>query len=451
MQSYDYNLIFNAYYGTNGFNDGSYLIKHKRETLEDYQVRQENAYYLNYFAPITNSLTTPIFKKPAVRDWSMNDILIKEFSENVDGKNKSLADFMKEAALKAKLFGVCFIVVDNYAYDGTETMEDILKQRKYPYAYCLTPEQVVSYKADRTGKLISIEFIETQEINSASNKQFTMYFDRMEWMRYDDNNIKEIGTHGLGRVPVAVLTSKKLDNLTLTPPPELLPMAKVAKTIYNICSWLTEIFRSVTFPLLTVPTEDGKDIVIGNNNAIGYNPMYSHEPNFIAPPSDPANVLKEHILDLVQEMYRMAGLSFVTGVKTDTSGVSKQWDFESLNQQLADFAKSIQIAEKDVMEIFGLWIKKPFEYTVVYPNDFNISDVAYELQNAQAILDLNLSDKLKEDVLKKVLTICFPDMEANRFDEIITSLKQDEEDEIYSNSNSPFEENEDDDEGDDDK
>lgn len=432
LLNYDYDLIFNAYYGTNGFDHGGYLTKHKRETDENYAVRQENAYYLNYFAPITNSLVTPIFKKPAIREWNTNNQIIDGFIHDADGNKTSISEFMKRAALKAKLYGSCFIVVDNFTtYSDDETLADVIAKRKYPYAYCITPAQVISYEADRMGRLISIEFTEVEQINSNVNKTFTMYFDTKEWRRYNDNDVKQIGTHNLGRVPVTVLTCKKLDDITLTPPPELMSLAKVSKAIYNTCSWLTEIFRSVTFPLLTMPTTEFKNVVIGNNNAIGYDPMQSHEPNFIAPPSDPANILKEQILNLVQEMYRMAGLSFVTGTKTDISGVSKQWDFERLNQQLADFAQNIQQAEIDVIDILGRYLHQTIDYTASYPNDFNIKDVKYELENAQALLDLNLSDELRVEVLKSVLTTCYPDLPSERFDEIVDSLKQEQETNIY--------------------
>ena len=47
---------------------------------------------------------------------------------------------------------------------------------------------------------------------------------------------------------------------------------------------------------------------------------------------------------------------------------------------------------------------------------------------------MNLSDKLREDVLKKVLTVYFPDMDALRFDEIIASLKEEQENKIQSNA-----------------
>ena len=275
MLTYDYDLIYNAYYGTNGFDNGGYLIKHKRETDEDYQTRQENAYYLNYFAPITNSLVTPIFKKPAVRDWNGAKNFMELFVQDIDGNKTTIGEFMKRAALKAKLYGSCFIVVDNFStYSEDETVADVLKNRKIPYAFCLAPQQVTAYEADKIGIITSIDFQDIKQINSDAGKYYAMHFDKTSWKRYDDKNIYETGTHNLGRVPVTVLTCKQLEDMTLKPPPELLPLAKVAKAIYNTSSWLTEIFRSVTFPLLTIPSLDAKNIVIGRNvKHIGYNPF----------------------------------------------------------------------------------------------------------------------------------------------------------------------------------
>ena len=60
----NYQLLRDAYFGSGGFASGAYLTKHKRESEEDYRFRRQNAYYLNYFAPIVNALVDPIFKHP---------------------------------------------------------------------------------------------------------------------------------------------------------------------------------------------------------------------------------------------------------------------------------------------------------------------------------------------------------------------------------------------------
>ncbi len=49
----------------------------------------------------------------------------------------------------------------------------------------------------------------------------------------------------------------------MTPTPDLLNIAKTAKVLYNTCSWLDEILRNETFPLLTIPTLDASELTIG--------------------------------------------------------------------------------------------------------------------------------------------------------------------------------------------
>ena len=164
--------------------------------------------------------------------------------------------------------------------------------------------------------LRSLTFHDIKKTGTLTQEYYTMTFDRNGWRRVDsDRGIVGQGTYNFGCVPAVILMCKNLNGLPLTPPSEMLSLAKVNRTIYNLCSWLNEILKNITFPILTLPSLDTRDVIVGNNNALGYNPEFSHEPNFIAPPSDPANILKEQILNMVQEMYRMAGLSFVTELR----------------------------------------------------------------------------------------------------------------------------------------
>ena len=101
------------------------------------------------------------------------------------------------------------------------------------------------------------------------------------------------------------------------------------KARYNHCSWLGEILRNQTFPLLTIPSLDVNDLVAGTNNALEYNPDCSHAPAFIAPPSYPATFLQNQITSLIQEVYRMANLSLVINTsQNNNSGIARQLEFE---------------------------------------------------------------------------------------------------------------------------
>lgn len=428
---FDYKLLRDAYFGTGGFSNGAYLHKHKREDEADYTVRRANAYYLNYFAPIINALVDPIFKKKPLRDFEgSGSPIISEFTADVDAAQTDIHLFMKRAAIMAKVYGVAFIVVDNARQIESRSVAEMVRNRHFPYAYILTPDDLEDYGIDKTGALAWVKFKEIASIENGTIKYRYVFFDRNSWQIWGDGVTDSRGEHGLGVVPVIPLFSRMLEQKTMKPTPDLLSVAKTAKALYNHCSWLGEILRNQTFPLLTIPSLDINDIVVGTNNALGYNPDSSHAPSFIAPPSDPASVLQSQITTLIQEMYRMANLSFVLGLQSaNTSGVARQWEYERTNQQLAAFASQCAHAETRMIELVAKWLNADIEYTVVYPDDFGIVDITDELAQAQAVLDMDLTDGLKEEVLKKVITAYCPDMPDERFDELIDELEKKQADE----------------------
>lgn len=431
---FGYQLLRDAYFGTGGFETGAYLSKHKRESDEDYTFRRNNAYYLNYFAPIVNALVDPIFKKNPLRDYHGSaERIIKSFSLDADAAGTSIQIFIKRAAVMAKVYGISFIIVDNARNVDSRSQQEMLQRRQFPYAYVLEPDNLEEYGIDKTGDLEYIKFKEIAHIESGTIQYRYVYFDRTSWKIWGDGIALQQGTHNLGRVPVVPLFSRMLEQKTMRPTPELLPIARTAKALYNHCSWLGEILRNQTFPLLTIPSLDAKDLVIGTNNALGYNPDYSHEPNFIAPPSDPATILQNQIASLVQEMYRMANLSFIISTtQNNNSGIARQWEFERTNQQLANFAVQCAHAEIAVMNLVAQWVNEDITYTVAYPDNFGIVDVTEELTQAQAVLDMGLGDGLREEVLKKVLAAYCPDIPDERFDELVEQLQKQTDDKTHA-------------------
>ena len=431
---FGYQLLRDAYFGSGGFETGAYLSKHKRESEEDYTFRRNNAYYLNYFAPIVNALVDPIFKKNPLRDYHGSaERIIKSFSLDADAAGTNIQIFIKRAAVMAKVYGISFIIVDNARNVDSRSQQEMLQRRQFPYAYVLEPDNLEEYGIDKTGDLEYIKFKEIAHIESGTIQYRYVYFDRTSWKIWGDGIALQQGTHNLGRVPVVPLFSRMLEQKTMRPTPELLPIARTAKALYNHCSWLGEILRNQTFPLLTIPSLDAKNLVIGTNNALGYNPDYSHEPNFIAPPSDPATILQNQIASLVQEMYRMANLSFIISTtQNNNSGIARQWEFERTNQQLANFAVQCAHAETAVMNLVAQWVNEDITYTVAYPDNFGIVDVTEELAQAQAVLDMGLGDGLREEVLKKVMAAYCPDMPDERFDELVEQLQKQTNDKMHA-------------------
>lgn len=423
----EYALVRDAYYGGGGFRSGLYLQRHPRETDANYRARLEYAYYLNYFAPIVNALVDPVFKKKPLRDWSGTAAaMMNGFTEDVDAAGTGMNDFMKRAALEAKLYGAVFVVVENFPEGALPgTLGEALAARRFPYAYTMSPDRVESYAIDKNGKLLSVKFEEISVHSTAGETTRTVSFDENTWEIRENGRIISAGEHGLGIVPVIFFSAQDGQAGNIHPMPELYAEAQAAKAIYNHCSWLTEILRNQTFPLLTFPSKEAKDLIIGTNNALCYDgDTVNFQPGFIAPPSDPAQLIQTQIKMLIEEMYRMAGLTFITGTKEETSGIARQWEFERTNQRLAEFAARCARVEKRMAELAAAWMRQDIHYTVSYSSDFGITDTATELKNAQAVLDMDLSDEVRLETLRHILAAYAPDLPADRFDEIIADAEK---------------------------
>lgn len=431
----NYRLLRDAYYGIGGFADGTYLVKHKRESEEKYAQRRSLAYYLNYTASAVNSHVDPVFRDEVKRDWKGNDALFEAFLENTDMTGNSIQSVARRAALGSKLYGTNFVVVDNVA-EQPEALEAAIKGRVCPYAYIVEPDRVVDYEIDRHGclQMFSYKELKDGELTEYNVRTWTA---KVWQLTSGTGGVIAQGEHNLGRVPVVVWQSRELDPADILPPSEFGSIAQTNLAIYQLCSWLTEILQNQAFSILIYPTTDDKNFTIGVNNALGFDPESRHPPAFVAPPADPAEMLQGQIDRLIQEIYRMANLTLVTGVQEAKSGVAKAWDFERTNQTLADFAANCEAAEKDIVELYKLWTGSKIEYLCEYPRDFAIVDVADELANAQAAVDLQFGTKMLAEVAKKVLAAYLPNLEPEVFDAIIKEIESKGTDALMSQTDGP--------------
>lgn len=419
----DYPLLEHAFYGSGGFNDASYLIQHEREVLAKYQRRQKLAYYLNYTKPLVNAHVNPIFRKAAVRDTGSNEAVYQQFLKDVDGGNTPLHRFVKYAATLAKLKGCIFIAIDT-PKEQPLTKAAVIEERAFPYCFLIDPAAVKEYYITKTGKLLYFSYIEPDEQDST--KMNTRVWTPYEWqLQNDGGDIIDRGENPIGRVPIVQFRASVDKPTNLLPQSEFMPVAQTNKQLFNRCSWLDEILIGQAFSLFLYPSTQPVDLTIGVNNAIGFDGEKSHfAPSFVAPSSEPANMIMAKIDMLIAEMYRMAGASNVTGVKEALSGKAKQWDYESLNNTLSDFAYQCQYAETDIVKLYGLWTNQVINYSVTYPTDFAITDVTAELDNALKAQTLRLGAAFDKVIVQKILTAYAPGVDDKTKKDILAEAEQ---------------------------
>lgn len=433
--SNNYELLDHAYAGSGGFLDGSYLVPHVRETLDKYMRRKALSYYANYVKTVVNAMTDPVFRKQAVRDWdgrTQDNALFSIFQRDIDRKGTTIQRFMKKALKKAKLHGVCFIAVDNTP-NPTPTKASAIANRALPYAYLVQAWQITDYECNSDGILtrISYDVYSRKSTNAIMSRTITEKWTWTEtaWeKRSGGETLAE--EHNLGVVPVIPLFGTDVDDGDILPVSDMLSIARINLAIFNLCSELRELLRNQAFATLCFPVTKNIDmdalegLVTGTENTLNYDGEASSVPSFIAPPAEQAILIQNELSRLVDEIYRLASLSSVIGVQQKSSGVAKQWDFETTNQTLADLAGNCQNAELRMAYMFEKWTNSEVNYRCVYPDDFGIVDVGAALDEVTKALDMQIGGKFQKEVKRKAAETFLGDIPEERFDAVIDDIEQ---------------------------
>lgn len=436
----DYQFLYDAYYGTNGFKDGSYLVAHPRETPEKFARRKAMAYFSNYVKVVINAHVDPVFRKEPTRVYEENATLFSAFMENADGAGTAFSKFIKRAGRMAKLYTVCFIVVDNFA-EGEQPLSllEAKEGRKFPYCYIVKPQDVVEYEVDRNGNIKRFSYDTKTEKFTCGNKVSEM--TRWTWTpeectRSVVGNSTEAGgvdvvvtPNALGVVPVVPYFGQPTEPGELMPEKEFYNIVQTNHAIFNICSELRELLRNQAFAVLTYPMGEGDDpdavqeMIIGTETVLAYDGTTSKAPAFIAPPAEQAALLQAELSRLVEEIYRMAGVKSMIGVQASESGVAKAYNFEETNKLLADFSQNTEVAEKAIAVLFEKYTGEKLKYTATYPEDFGIVDIASELDNVTKALNLAIGGLFDTAIKKKAVAITCSDLDDKTYDAIVKDVE----------------------------
>lgn len=432
-----YVLLDDSYSGSGGYEGGSYLIPHPRETAQKYNNRQRMSYYCNYVKPVVDAHVNPIFNTLPQRSYSSNTIFEK-FLEDVDGKGTDLNSFMKKAAHRAKLKGTIFIVVDNEYIDTEKpiSVKRALEKRIYPYLYLVNPENIVSFSTDKFGNLIFIKYrLEYKDIDDDGNivnLSETWTWKKDKWFKSNADNESLSGENKLGVIPIIPLFGAKNENDDTLPQSDIFPIAKTNLAIYNACSELRERNRNQAFSILTYPVGEGaeydaeSDVTQGTEDMLVYDATNtSNKPEYINPAAEPSQMLSDEIMMMVKEIYRMASLQLVTGVQAQTSGLAKEWDNQQLFQTISEFAKNVEKSEEKVVDIFSRYINAQLDYKSDYNHNFGIIDATETLNIATQGLALNISPMYNLFMKMKVAKDTLKDLDDEELNEVLKDIKND--------------------------
>lgn len=416
-------FLLDSYTGKGGYLTGDYLVPHAREDGEALKERGAVAIYPNYTADIVNTYQGYLWKKTPSRDAGDG---YNRFLRNADGAGNSLDYCLSGWQTLSMIVGTVWIIVDR-----PQGQPPTRAQQPAPYVALRMPGQVVDCRWDAFGVLESITFVESDMASASAlapaggppqtwlgslvswaglgGERRYRHFDRQGWRVSLDAAGKAVlaqGGHGLGLVPVVPLHSSRL----LLPgqtraDPWAFGTIQLNWGLYNQVSEKRTLFRKQAFSLLTIPVVDDadaerlKDLTLGTDNALTYNPQGGGQPAYISPQDGPVKNYQADNADLVVQIYKQANLEFIAGVAA--SGVSLSFQFQKANASMGGLAEQGESCEQGIMRIVSAWEgEQPGR--LAYNREFSLADLKTDLAAALDATNLQVSPTFEKELKKKV-------------------------------------------------
>lgn len=395
-------FLLDAYSGQGGFATGEYLVPHLRESDNKIKRRKELAVYPNYTRKIVDVMMGFLWKQAPSREV---DDLYSKFAINADGAGTKLDDLLFTYQRLAMILGTVYIIVDKPQTQGQTKADQAI-----PYLALRLHSQLVAEQKNGAGAWTSVTFSE-QSGKDTVYRTFTLTGWKLS-KEQDGSDVIDQGDYALGRVPVVRWhIAKPLNPTDSKSQSWVYDLANLNWDLYNQRSELRELFRAQTFSIFSLPVVDAaekeklKDLTIGTDNALTYNPTGGGKPLFVAPPPDPIDQYMKQIAATVDDIYSIANLEFVGGVQQ--SGVATAFHFQEANSSLRGMAGMGEVAENEISQLVYLWQSQTFTGNIAYPNDFNLTDLQKAISAAMDSVGLGMGaefDKaLKKRLAKQIL------------------------------------------------
>ena len=404
---------------------GSYLVRYPRESDTKFARRNEVAWYASVLADACHQFVSYFGTRAPVREFPHP--IYAAMADDVDGRGNAVDVFWQQFMIDAKARGSMCLLVDMPPAVDVGNMASQLQQRVAPFVTAIKPEQITDYEIGDDGKFVFAKFGGSYTMPDGESVACVWYFDRVGWQALSANGgeVLDAGEHGLGECPVLIFTESGAFPYFGS----FAQLADIAKRLFNLESELDEILRSQTFSLMTmqVPENSTTQQKIEASKAvaqtIGTNNLMVHtgaQPGFIAPPDGPARVYLDRIAKL-EARAREIGLD-VSGSQAQETGVALQMRFQRLNGALSTFSSRMQDFELRMWDLVARWLRMSTAPTVTWPRDFNLADVAVELDVLERMQATAMPDPVLVQQQKRIVSLQFAGLGQDELDGIHAAI-----------------------------
>lgn len=456
----------------------TYIHQHPRERKEHYERRQERGYYWNYTESIIGLIASFIYSKTITRSLSDKSSEaskayldeLEEFWKNVDRMGTNADDFFKSTLIYLLVFGLTYVMVDKPVVPTTEEPLSEQQRRELgfsPYLYTIPTLNLTNWHLKRDGSFLWARwYADVEQTGSAfaaprddQVKRYTTWTET-EWFIHDVTipkrgpawaSLVDMGENPLGEVPVVRIIGKRdLSDQNFGKSLAYI-IGKINVAILNYLSLLDEDLYGKCLNLLAVQVDDiapsensnappSDPVTIGANNVLTYTSL-GQPPFYLAPSSNPGELLMSHIRSCTDQIYRIAlfgGATAPVAPYSEKSGTAYAHEFNETNRMLSDKAYAQERGETTVCRLWARWMgldKLGIGFIIDYPDEFHVEELAKELKDIMESQKIVTSSGLFEKEMQKRVVRRMIDHD---FRQLIDQINQ----EIDANALSPMEKQE---------
>ena len=373
----------------------SYLERHEKETLEEYDRRRRTAFTLPYCRDIVRIFTSTMFRQEVDRTPIREALPEQAILDDLDLQGHSAREYLRRAFGLAHVYGWCGHLTD-LPYTEDPEVVTILEQRRSglrPYTRPVIPLRLPYWERDPlTGEFLLLLIWETAEVWT--------WWTPSAWIRVDrDGAVIDAQMHDFGRIPFDILVCEAPDDESDQPfgLSALSDVALIALHIYQMCSLLEDHERRALFAFLHIPRQaprgggvdaDAKapDLHVGGSHYL----WIPDTPSWVEPPASVPEEARAQILWAIEEMRQASGIGVGSERSLEQrSAVALQWEYSSRHNAVYERAQNLEDFESRLWQTYGqiLGVDVPAD-AVRYPRDYAVRSIEQEIGDVERLVAL---------------------------------------------------------------
>lgn len=420
-----------AYEGGEDFANRDNLFRHLRENELDFNSRVDRVHNMNYCEPLVDFFTNFIFAESIDRNGGSDTAFYDDFVKDVNLKDDSVDDFMRQVSDDMQIYGMAYTLVDAPPLpqgddaNAVLTVADEQALNLRPYWVMISPEEIVDWTIDQFENFKYVKRL--QNVEETGNDGKSHKLERYTEFYLDRTVITDVESTDLGKatitatdeypnklkyIPLFITRYKRSKKYPFIGMSFLRDFAYNQREIMNLTSLLQEFLYRQAFNILTkqvdsnVPLKEQEDVTLGTSNVMEY-PKDAKEPKYLSPPSEPAAFIQGERERIKNEMYTRAAqdalVELFNGEKS--SGFAQAQSFYKTVPFISSRADALERTENALMRCTYDLVGKTWKGKIKYKDRYELTNLTDALTQLQILVrDFALpSETFVKEELKRMV------------------------------------------------